>query len=363
MKTESLRSKEWPWVSPISSVEHLEKRSWPKISIVTPSYNQGQYIEETILSVINQGYPNLEYIIIDGGSTDNTVEIIKKYEKHITYWVSEPDRGQSHAINKGLERCTGDVFNWLNSDDYYEPEVLREVGRVFQDERWLVVTGGRKFIDSEGKVKSTSNNTLRNTLEETIGQLQFGQPSTFFKREAFEKMGSLREDMDYMMDVAWWLTFLFTFGQDRVKRLGKRNLVNFRLHDCSKTISKEVGFLEDQKNIELSLLEQLGISYDLLYSLAKSYGGQLLNNHWNIEVNLDKKLLASLLLSRISHNLYGWGNYREASMCVECIRETTPELFKVDNTLSGLSNRLLIPSVLLRKARNAKQVLTNFISY
>ena len=90
---------------------------FPKITIITPSYNQGQFIEETILSVINQGYPNLEYIIMDGGSTDNTVEVIKKYSDHINYWVSEKDKGQSNAINKGLHRATGDIINWLNSDD------------------------------------------------------------------------------------------------------------------------------------------------------------------------------------------------------------------------------------------------------
>ena len=90
---------------------------FPKITIVTPSYNQGEYIEETILSVITQNYPNLEYIIIDGGSTDNSVEIIRKYEKHITYWVSEKDNGQSHAINKGFDLATGELGMWLCSDD------------------------------------------------------------------------------------------------------------------------------------------------------------------------------------------------------------------------------------------------------
>lgn len=98
-------------------------KPWPKISIVTPSFNQGQYIEETIRSILLQGYPNLEYIVIDGGSTDGAVDVIRKYEKWLTYWVSEPDKGQADAINKGLERCTGEIFNWINSDDILLPNV------------------------------------------------------------------------------------------------------------------------------------------------------------------------------------------------------------------------------------------------
>ena len=105
----------------------------PRISIVTPSFNQGQFIEKTICSVLDQNYPNLEYVVIDGGSTDETVEIIKKYAKHLTYWVSEPDRGQSHAINKGLAHCTGDVFNFLNSDDYLEPGALFHVAEAWNE--------------------------------------------------------------------------------------------------------------------------------------------------------------------------------------------------------------------------------------
>ena len=96
----------------------------PKISIVTPSYNQGQFLEDTILSVINQNYSNLEYIIIDGGSNDNSVEIVKKYENRLKYWISEKDFGQTHAINKGFKKSTGEMINWINSDDLLEPNAL-----------------------------------------------------------------------------------------------------------------------------------------------------------------------------------------------------------------------------------------------
>src|SRR5690554_6525455 len=104
-----------------------------KTSIITPAFNQGNFIEETIDSMLSLGYSYLEYIIVDGGSTDNSLEVIKKYEKHLHYCVSEPDRGQSHAINKGLKRATGDIINWINSDDYLEPGALKTIAEAFEN--------------------------------------------------------------------------------------------------------------------------------------------------------------------------------------------------------------------------------------
>ena len=105
----------------------------PKISIVTPSFNQGQFIEETIRSVLDQDYPNLEYLVIDGGSTDQTIDIIRKYETQLSYWESEKDRGQVHAINKGLARATGDIFAYINSDDIYLPGTFATVAKYFDE--------------------------------------------------------------------------------------------------------------------------------------------------------------------------------------------------------------------------------------
>ena len=127
----------------------------PKISTVTPSFNQGKFLEKTILSVLEQGYPNLEYIIIDGGSSDESVDIIKKYADRLNYWVSEADRGQSHAINKGFERATGEIFGWLNSDDWYHPGALQAVDdcvennaadrRAWNENEILIVVRGEAF--------------------------------------------------------------------------------------------------------------------------------------------------------------------------------------------------------------------------
>src|SRR6516165_8828702 len=126
-----------------SSKDKIVDRSLPKITIVTPSLNQGRFIEETIKSILNQGYPNLEYFVIDGGSTDETMSIIKKYDEHIDFWTSEPDNGQAAAINKGFAKASGQILAWLNSDDTYESGVFAEVAKMFERHPEADVISGR----------------------------------------------------------------------------------------------------------------------------------------------------------------------------------------------------------------------------
>jgi glycosyltransferase involved in cell wall biosynthesis len=183
--------------------------SLPKISIVTPSYNQGQYLEKTIQSVLDQHYPNLEYIIIDGGSLDNSTEIIKKYEKYLKYWVSEPDRGQSHAINKGFKHATGDLFAWLNSDDYYMLGALDEVAKVFREHPDAgAIVGTGQIINSKGEVTYYKEPTEEITIESLYNWLNggnFSQPSCMFTRAAWEQCGPLDEEVHIAFDLDFWL--------------------------------------------------------------------------------------------------------------------------------------------------------------
>lgn len=180
----------------------------PKISIVTPSYNQGQFIEKTICSVLDQNYPNLEYVVIDGGSTDESVEIIKKYEKHLTYWVSEPDRGQSHAINKGLAHCTGDVFSWLNSDDYLEKNALFSVAETWKEKpdasAWV---GATYRLHATGYMHYISypNGLWAEHFCLTIPSCCLYQPSCFMNMKYVQQLGGVDESLIYSMDVDLYL--------------------------------------------------------------------------------------------------------------------------------------------------------------
>ncbi len=178
---------------------------WPRISAVTPSFNQGQFIEETIRSVLLQGYPNLEYLIIDGGSTDGSVGIIKKYEPWLTYWVSEPDRGQSHAINKGWQRASGEIVAWLNSDDTYNPGALKCAAEALRNNPAVgMIYSDMNYIDVSSNVihQLTSQPYEFHSL---LLDNYVTQSTAFVRREALDDVGLLDESLHLIMDQELWL--------------------------------------------------------------------------------------------------------------------------------------------------------------
>lgn len=210
------------------------KPDLPKITVVTPSFNQAEFLERTIQSVLSQNYPNLEYIVIDGGSTDGSVEIVKKYEDRIDYWISEPDRGQAHAINKGFEKSTGEILAWLNSDDTYEPGALLAVGSYFREHPNVdVVYGDASFVDAgDGFIRPIFGVPF-SARAFVYGGINLHQASTFWRRELFSRTGVLNEGLHLGMDYELWFRFLKAGA--RFEYL-PRVLANFRQHETSKTV-------------------------------------------------------------------------------------------------------------------------------
>jgi glycosyltransferase involved in cell wall biosynthesis len=180
----------------------------PRVSIVTPSYNQAQYLEATIRSVLDQGYPNLEYLVLDGGSTDGSVDIIRRYAEYLAGWTSERDRGQADAINRGLRRATGAIVAWLNSDDILMPGAIRaavqaldahpEAGLAYSDGQWIDERGNPLFLQRSRTVD------LRYLLTRSS---PIPQPTVFMRRAALEMVGYLNESLHLMLDYELWVRF------------------------------------------------------------------------------------------------------------------------------------------------------------
>jgi glycosyltransferase involved in cell wall biosynthesis len=207
-----------------------------KITVVTPSYNQAAFLEQTILSVLEQDYPALEYFVIDGGSTDGSVDIIKKYANRLAGWVSEKDAGQTDAINKGFARATGSVLAWLNSDDTYRPGAIREAMDLLAEHPgWGMVYGDTRFIDGDGREigKFPASQTDYEKLKQ--GYVHIPQQASFFRADLWKKVGPLDPSFFFAMDYDLWV---------RLARISdlvyvRQTWANFRLHGSAKTISAD----------------------------------------------------------------------------------------------------------------------------
>ena len=180
-------------------------QAWPRITIVTPSFNQGQFIEETITSVIGQHYPNLEYIVMDGGSSDETVEVIKRYERHIHHWQSEKDGGQAAAINAGFARSSGDILAWLNSDDFYLPGALHFIAAQMNANQAQIVTGNC-FHFVENEARAHGSDVVKHHARSDLKLWDYiVQPSSFWTRQAWQQTGKLNEDLNFAFDWEWFI--------------------------------------------------------------------------------------------------------------------------------------------------------------
>ncbi len=226
----------WPWTeeSPRLTDPLPNDHPWPRVSIVTPSYNQSEYLEETIRSVLLQGYPKLEYIIMDGGSTDGSVDIIRKYEPWLAYWVSEPDQGQTHAINEGWKNATGEILAYINSDDYYLSGAIAAAMQGFIAHSQADMIYGTAIIvdgrDKDLRVWNGQTFDLKTML--TAGSI-VPQPATFFTKHALKSVGYLDEQWHMIMDYELCIQIGLQFPTVYLPV----PLANFRDHSQSKTHS------------------------------------------------------------------------------------------------------------------------------
>ena len=207
--------------------------NFPLVSILTPSFNQAPYLEKTIQSVLSQDHPHLEYMIVDGGSADGSVEVIKKYEHKLAWWVSEKDKGQTDAINKGFARASGEILAWINSDDTYEPGAVRAAVKYLQEHPEVgMVYGDCNFINEAGRVIGKFNSAQTNYRLLRQGYAHIPQQTMFFRADLWKQVGPLDPSFYFAMDYDLWTRIA---ARTEIKYI-PQTWANFRLHTSGKTI-------------------------------------------------------------------------------------------------------------------------------
>jgi glycosyltransferase involved in cell wall biosynthesis len=256
----------WPWSQAYQGDNGPDDScEWPRVTIVTPSWNQGRFLEETIRSVLLQGYPNLEYIVMDAGSTDESVAIIRKYERYLTYWTSQPDAGQSDAINRGWRLGTGEIVAWVNADDLYEPGIVFDAVSYLRN----CATAGMVC----GTVRTVSQDDSREFLRTEVAKprslataLKLGaSPGTtaaFIRRQALDQVGYVDTNLHYWIDPELWIRIALKWDLGHVPMPWYR----FRIHPASKT-SSAIGSFHAET---LACLERLYRRADLPISVLKT---------------------------------------------------------------------------------------------
>jgi glycosyltransferase involved in cell wall biosynthesis len=336
--------------------------NFPKISIVIPSYDQGQFLEETILSVINQEYPNLELFVVDGGSNDNSVDIIKKYESHITWWVSEKDKGQSEAINKGFAKATGEIISWLCSDDLLRPGSLQIVASHFSSigENIGLIHGGAVIFEST-KTNETRFTYQTPTKEAYLSGMVFPQPAAFFRRSVLDKAGSINETLHYGMDYDLFQRMALICSFLPINEV----LAKYRLHQQSKSVAENNRFISDWKKSFVNLCKNLEWTEELNYLNNTGLFNNEVSYHQSysfqpsaiIASAVNKKKALFFHLGHILKDLYWNNQMREAIFLKKVMKKDFEhDWWAEDPRLDVVSSKLSYPRFALNLFKTIKSV-------
>lgn len=244
-------------------------RNLPLVSLVTPSYNQAAFLEQTIRSILYQDYPHIEYLVIDGGSSDGSIEIIQRYDHRLAFWVSEPDCGQAEAINKGLRRARGEILGWLNADDILLPGTVQLAVDTFQKQPEIdVFYGHLERIDAAGHRVPTPNlpkDRVNFSKEFVIGECLVNQPGSFWRRSVMDRVGLLDESLHYGLDYEYWIRMALAGA---VFQRVPHTVAFFRLSPASKTVSQSAAMACEQLAILERTLKREDLSQELGISPA-----------------------------------------------------------------------------------------------
>ena len=325
----------------------IDTEQYPTISIITPSFNQGKYIEETIESVISQGYPNLEYIVIDGGSSDETVDIIKKYEKYITYWVSEKDQGQAHAINKGFNLSNGDICTWINSDDLIYKDAFWKVAKYFSEDLDLEFIHGRGIYFNDKGNKWPADKNLDNLEIRYITHFCYDlQPSTYYRRRIFDRIGYLDESYILQMDAEFFMRIGLNCNIMKVDDL----LSKFREHDLRKSnISQNADLVEKEFFRRYSkVLRSFSFSKDFIRDAKKLNVYCDGNEGYPVSKRIDRSQLEKsfcIYLVTVAEGKYLRGDHVGMKSVINYLRNYYGQILETDIELSEIVRRLVISQI------------------
>lgn len=321
------------------------------ISVITPSFNQGSFLEETIQSVAAQNYPLLEHLVIDGGSSDQSVQILQKYNVQLTYWVSEPDRGQSHAINKGLQRATGQIVMWLNSDDVLLPGALARISEIFSAQPGVDFIHGKSVLFGDVSKELTLGEGLSEMESRYLATIPFPQPSSFFRKSLSDMLGPLNEELDYGMDYEYLVRAVLT----GTKPFAVNEFFSkYRLHANSKTKDK-IQFSIEWSGVFSKMLRSVGNADDLIQQMQAAGVYHEGDDRFPVTFFPDKITLQQALLFHLqtqANYYYSALDFNKTRPILQTIRRISPDFYRSQKLQTLNFKSRYLPKPLITLLRN-----------